>query len=360
MSTAWVEIDSWDDEAIRYVADRNNPDQGCLVVVCTPSMRTPRALARGVLAALEKQVTATNAMPKTSHCWGLVERWVGVWKISRLVLVGAHRLTSALVDEASGFAARASLELRFVATGAVKSNLRAALDAGAVRMQRSELFDELGEIPIDCLDPLQHPDELPSDAGIVFDESRRRAGWLLPALPASRDHWFQELPADQATALTCLLDEIFCSRATGYDVVVRGLLSGMALQGWRWPTQDDTIGAYVRVAGLEPWSVLNRYRQPSSASAVVFASLGLSPAEALAVGPRDVAQDGGWVELTGGTISVAAPAARRSLAAQAAANREMGMLPEQFLIAHGQALSLGTTVDIVRRSVGILGADLVT
>lgn len=200
--------------------------------------------------------------------------------------------------------------------------------------------------------------QLASDA---FDKARRVLATTLPCLPPDRHTWFTPLSTDARVAdkAADVAHELLQGAAhLDLDVVVatkRGALPGAALQGWAWDLNDATAGR-ARTAGAEQWPAICRYQRPAHAATVVLAALVISPDIAVDLLPVDVTSDGQFVLAQSDTpIAVVAPPARRALAAQASA-----AIGGSFLSIYGRPMSVSVATDIVRRSVGVLGMDLVT
>lgn len=356
----WSHAKVWEPDIVRFVAARNHPETGTLVVTCIPDTDTPRQFTALVLSALHKQRRSTTTGRESRH---LAAVWCRAYGIRQIVLLGAHRVGPRILPYAAKFAEDVEADLTFVTYGELKRPRRVVLEGlcNNAPADIDAVLERLSAVPAEHAHPYRHPADSTPAASAAFDSARRVLATTLPILPTDRDTWFAPLTADtRASRKAADAAHGLLQAAAHHDLHVivatkRGALAGAALQGWAWDL-DDATGCRARTPGAEHWPALCRYQRPEHAATVVLAALGISPETAVGLSPEDVTTDGQFVlAQSDSPVAVIAPPARRALTAQASVAVE-----PSFLSIYGRPMSISVATDIVRRSMGVLGNDLVT
>jgi hypothetical protein len=351
-AVAVCRLGGWDPSIARFVLDRNNPTAGVLVPVGRIDTRTPRQAGLLVMEALHKG--HPGAPSPTQDSRGLCQLWLEAYSIRHCVLWAAQRLAARALEEFVRITTQSDARLTLIVTDCTTPTLShvATTDTSA-----EELVAQLAGIPTTG-GARQHPRLIGGSTAAAFETALAQVNSVLRSHPAPTDQWLVGLTGAGAMvreAAVHAAGAVLAQSGEEQNAAHLGALGGAARHGWRWDLPDVT-GDLRCLPGHQYWPALRRYRSTQPAALIALAANGVSAAEALHLTNEQVTPD--LVELGRGPVPIVAPDAQAAISAHLNQNAALRKRPAQFLAEHGRRVTRGQLVATARRSVEVLGADL--
>lgn len=351
-TVAVCRLGGWDPSVARFVLDRNNPTAGVLVPVGRIDTRTPRQAGVLMMEALNKGLPGSPSPTQATH--GLCQFWLEAYSIRHCVLWAAQRLTQRALSEIAHLTTEAGANLTLVVTDASQVTLD---DLRTEEISQGVLLDELAATPTGQA-VREHPRALGVSPAAAFDSALQAVSDVLRGHPTPPHEWLAGLSTADVVirhAAAKAAGDVAGTHEGDRNAAHLGALAGAARHGWRWDL-PDAIADLRCQPGHQYWPALRRYRSTQPAALVALVACGATPLEAVQMTSDQVTPD--LVELERGQLAVIAPDAQAAIRAHLHNNAARRRTPVQFLAEYGRTVPLGGLVATARRSIEVLGADL--